>query len=310
MDSLISLVSPVSVDPVGARIRASRSICLGPALCALGDVAAGSAAREFASPAPRMGGPVDERIERVVRYAGMRSIRDAPGSGPVSDRGTRAAGPAWLSVGQASALLGVSSATLRRWAVEGRIATFTTPGGHRRFSPAAVESLLPRRPAARAAFAGATSNDQIQRAYRQSFHDAPAPPTFLDGVPSGARESLRGYGRVITTSIMRSVEASDGDLREAALAEGMIAAAAYGRIAATLGATMRETVATFLRFRTPFVREVAAAARRMGLDGPGATDLLDAVTVAVDRLLDATLEGFEAASVPEREPIHRGRPQS
>jgi hypothetical protein len=87
----------------------------------------------------------------------------------------------------------------------------------------------------------------------------------------------------------------------------MIAAAAYGRIAGTLGATMRETVATFLRFRMPFLREVAEAARRMGLDGPGATDLLDAVTVAVDRLLDATLEGYETASVRFSQPVHRGR---
>ena len=212
-------------------------------------------------------------------------------------------------MGQASALLGVSSATLRRWAVEGRIATFTTPGGHRRFSPAAVESLLPRRPAAQAALAGATSTDQIRRAYRESYRDGSVPPTFLDGVPSGARESLRGYGRVIATSIMRSVEASDDELRAAALAEGLIAAAAYGRIAATLGATMRETVATFLHFRMPFVREVAAAARRIGLDGPAATDLLDAVTVAVDRLLDATLEGFETASLRDPQSILRGRPK-
>jgi excisionase family DNA binding protein len=212
-------------------------------------------------------------------------------------------------MGEASALLGVSGATLRRWAVEGRIATFTTPGGHRRFSPAAVESLLRRRPAAQAALAGATSTDQIRRAYRESFRDAPVPPTFLGSVPSGARESLRGFGRVITASIMRSVEARGDDLREAALAEGMIAAAAYGRIAGTLAATMRETVATFLRFRMPFVREVAVATRRMGLDGPAATDLLDALAVTVDGLLDATLESFETASVREPRPIQRGRPK-
>lgn len=309
MDSLISLVSPVSVDPVGARAHAARSTREGAVLCGLGDGAAGPSRREFASWVAGTGCPDDERFERVVRYARMRAITDAPGGGPVSDRRTTTTGPTWLSMGEASALLGVSSATLRRWAVEGRLATFTTPGGHRRFSPAAVESLLPRRPAAHAALAGATSTDQIQRAYRQSFHDDAAPPTFLDGVPSGARESLRGNGRVITTSIMRSVEARTDDLREAALAEGMIAAAAYGRIAGTLGATMRETVAAFLRFRMPFVREVAAAARRMGLDVPGATDLLDAVTVAIDRLLDATLEGFETASVREPQPIHRGRPK-
>src|SRR5665811_882131 len=116
--------------------------------CVLGDGAHGLALREFPSRATPLGGPGPERIERVVRYARPQAATDVPDDGPVSDRETRAAGPGWLSMGQASALLGVSSATLRRWAVEGRIATFTTPGGHRRFSPAAVESLLPRRPAA------------------------------------------------------------------------------------------------------------------------------------------------------------------
>jgi excisionase family DNA binding protein len=213
----------------------------------------------------------------------------------------------WLSMGQASAVLGVSTATLRRWAVAGRLATFTTPGGHRRFNPAAVEALLPKRRPTRPALAGATTADQIQRAYRQSIHDDAGLPSFLDRVPSGARGSLRGYGRIITSSILRYLEAADGDLREATLGEGLIAAAAYGRIAGMLDATMRETVATFLRFRMPFVREVAGTARRLGLDAGGATELLEAVTVAVDRLLDATLEGYEAAVRRAPHPVHRGQ---
>lgn len=214
----------------------------------------------------------------------MRAISGSAGH-RVTDSGAKA-GPGWLSMGEASVLLGVSTATLRRWAVEGRLATFTTPGGHRRFSPATLEALLPQRAVPRAGLTGAPSADQIQRAYRRSIHDDAALPTFLDRVPSGARESLRGYGRIITTSILRYLEAGSDDLREAALAEGMIAAAGYGRIAGMLGATMRETVATFLRFRMPFVREMAGTARRLGLDAAGATDLLEAVTVAVDRLLD------------------------
>ena len=40
----------------------------------------------------------------------------------------------WLSVHDASAMLGVSPATLRRWSVAGEIEAFTTPGGHRRFA--------------------------------------------------------------------------------------------------------------------------------------------------------------------------------
>lgn len=197
-------------------------------------------------------------------------------------------------MGTASALLGVSTATLRRWAVEGRIATFTTPGGHRRIRQATIEALLPGLRSQHAAISSSATSGQIHRAYH-SMQEEGGLPTFLDGVPSGAREPLRSHGRIVAASIMRYLDARADDPREAALAEGLIAAAAYGRIAGALGATMRETVATFLRFRTPFVHQMAEAAQRQGLDAAGATDLLEAVTVAIDRLLDATLEGFESS---------------
>jgi excisionase family DNA binding protein len=49
----------------------------------------------------------------------------------------------WLSVHEACELLGVVPATLRRWSGAGRVSSFTTPGGHRRFSRTEILSLLP-----------------------------------------------------------------------------------------------------------------------------------------------------------------------
>jgi excisionase family DNA binding protein len=49
----------------------------------------------------------------------------------------------WLSVHEASALVGVSPATLRRWSDAGEIVAFTTPGGHRRFARSAILAMLP-----------------------------------------------------------------------------------------------------------------------------------------------------------------------
>ena len=49
----------------------------------------------------------------------------------------------WLSVHEASELLGVVPATLRRWSTAGRVSSFTTPGGHRRFSRTEILRLLP-----------------------------------------------------------------------------------------------------------------------------------------------------------------------
>ncbi|HHU38043.1 MAG TPA: helix-turn-helix domain-containing protein, partial [Propionibacterium sp.] len=48
----------------------------------------------------------------------------------------------WLSVQEASAMLGVSPATLRRWSAAGEVEAFTTPGGHRRFSLTTLKAVL------------------------------------------------------------------------------------------------------------------------------------------------------------------------
>lgn len=49
--------------------------------------------------------------------------------------------PTWLSLDEAARRLSVHPATLRDWADKGRIRTFRTPGGHRRFSESDVVEL-------------------------------------------------------------------------------------------------------------------------------------------------------------------------
>ena len=48
----------------------------------------------------------------------------------------------WLSLGPASRLVGVDPDTLRRWADDGRVDVYVTPGGHRRFDRRAIEALV------------------------------------------------------------------------------------------------------------------------------------------------------------------------
>ena len=47
-----------------------------------------------------------------------------------------------LPVGAAAALIGISADTLRRWEKSGRISSFRTPTGHRRFRRGDVLALL------------------------------------------------------------------------------------------------------------------------------------------------------------------------
>ena len=52
----------------------------------------------------------------------------------------------WLSLQEASDMLGVHPSTLRQWADSGKIPTVRTPGGHRRFAESDVRALLEPEP--------------------------------------------------------------------------------------------------------------------------------------------------------------------
>jgi len=109
--------------------------------------------------------------------------------------------PERLALGEASRLLGVDPDTLRRWADEGRVPAFTTPGGHRRFERRALERLIAARrtgPAGGLASLGA-SQDRLSAAYRRRYgehHGGKLDPRAT--VPASERESYREVGRKLS----------------------------------------------------------------------------------------------------------------
>jgi excisionase family DNA binding protein len=50
----------------------------------------------------------------------------------------------WLTLGQAARFLGVAQSTIRKWSDEGRVPTFYTPGGHRRYRRSDLDAFLER----------------------------------------------------------------------------------------------------------------------------------------------------------------------
>jgi len=50
--------------------------------------------------------------------------------------------PEWLTAGQAARFLGVAQSTIRRWSDQGRVPTFYTPGGHRRYRRVDLDTLV------------------------------------------------------------------------------------------------------------------------------------------------------------------------
>lgn len=192
-------------------------------------------------------------------------------------------GEAWLRTGDATALLGVTPATVRRWADAGHFVTWVTPGGHRRFDRS---SLL--------AFAA-----------QDLAADERSPKAALDRVGSrgtgdGCHEGCerRGYhglwleAQTLALTLVAVVQSAGVDPALAGSADA--AAARFGNVAASRKMTAAELADAFFAIRDPLLRAVSASACLRGLDGAAASDLLVEAISRTDRLLQRSLAAHQA----------------
>jgi excisionase family DNA binding protein len=205
---------------------------------------------------------------------------------------------AWLNLGEASRLLGISQGTLRRWADRGQVSSFTTPGGHRRFPRAAILALLPAARARRPQLAELGQDSvRMTGAYRRMFDVAQDRPLTILGslLPESERQLFRERGRRMVECLLAHLDADGPAPAMANLHEAAGHALEYGAVTAKLGASLSEAVETFLHFRSPFIGELATTARKRGLDTREATTLLVDAENAFDKLLLAFMDGWQHA---------------
>jgi excisionase family DNA binding protein len=214
--------------------------------------------------------------------------------------GARTARERWVGLGEASAMLGITPGTLRRWADEGRLPVFTTPGGHRRFSHSSLLAMLPAKRPHRPTLARlGASPERIARAYRarrpaKATRDAQAP--WIESLPPDIRSSFRDRGRELVAALLDHLDATDEQAAAERLTEAKRLAASHGREVAGLGLSLTDAVEGFLRFRSPFTEALGSLARRRGLDTAQATALLNQAELATDALLVAVMTGHSLAT--------------
>jgi excisionase family DNA binding protein len=201
---------------------------------------------------------------------------------------------------EASDLVGVSQATLRRWSEAGDVEAFTTPGGHRRFTRASLARLLPRpgRPRRTLLQLGETP-ERVVRHYRRELAGTHA-HEWLPPLDDAGKAAFREPGREILAGVLAFLDAPTAEAGEAGLAAALAGVATYGELAAANRLGIAQTATAFLHFRAPFLDELAVISRRRRLDTSEALALLTAATTAFDRLLPALLESYLAAGKPAR----------
>jgi len=206
--------------------------------------------------------------------------------------------PERLALGEASRLLGVDPDTLRRWADEGRVPAFTTPGGHRRFERRALERLIAARrtgPGGGLAGLGA-SQDRLSAAYRRRYgeHHGLAPDPRAT-VPASERESYRELGRKLVDALVRHLDEA-GPGRALAEREAVDLAAHLGERLAIHGVALADGVSMFVSARRPFLAELSVVARRRGVEAARIGEVYDTSTGLLDRLLLAFVAAHESST--------------
>jgi excisionase family DNA binding protein len=208
----------------------------------------------------------------------------------------------WLALGAASRLVGVGPDTLRRWADSGKVQSYQTPGGHRRFLRSSLEAMInaPRRHRygmERLADSAGTIVGDVQRRMQRTGY---AGQVWQARLSAEQRADFRRWGQRTFNLVIEYVAAGKRAERALLLGEAEKMGGLYGAEASKAGLSLAETIEAFLFFRTPVLEAIAAHLRRRSADVNDVTAAFREASAAIDQVLVALVsshrEDAQAAS--------------
>jgi hypothetical protein len=188
----------------------------------------------------------------------------------------------------------VDGDTLRRWADEGRVRAFATPGGHRRFDRRSLERLAESRRVDRRPLAtlGATPA-RLTRAYRRSYRAEGADRVVVD---RPERDAFRQDGRRLVEALLAHLDAEDHKSRERSEADAGATVDELAKRLASSDRSLTESVEAFVAARGPFLQELGAVGRRRALDPARLASAYETASSVLDRLLLRFIATYQEAS--------------
>jgi len=199
----------------------------------------------------------------------------------------------WLSIEEASRMLGVGQAALRRWSDEGKVPVYRTPGGHRRYREADLQATLqgdregkpaqtPRRRMSHQVLTGLSfsgyQSDYLRELQTRSWYRAYSPMQ---------REELRISGRRLVDLAVRSISGR-GD-REQTVDEARAIGRRYGAISAAADLSATDTVEAFIFFRSPVMQAVEQFIEEENLPAKRVVRIFAELMHFMDQVLVATI---------------------
>jgi len=193
-------------------------------------------------------------------------------------------------------MLGVDPDTLRRWADNGKIEVFTTPGGHRRFLRTSIDGMLPRARTARRPSLSAMGEppDRIAAEFRKRVRTELTDQDWRARFDEHALRWFRERGMRMSDLLLGSLDTTRRAGREQYLTQSEELGREYGVEAKKAGMSLGEATQAFLFFRARFMAEIAQVARRRALASEQASLLFEEADRALDRVILALIQGHQA----------------
>lgn len=206
-------------------------------------------------------------------------------------------GTLWLTLGEASRILGVDPDTLRRWADNGKVEVLKTPGGHRRFLRSSIEAMLPRprQPARQSLTAMGEPPDRIAAEFVRRVRSDMAAQDWHSRFDEASLRWFRERGMRMSDLLIGYLDAVRRPGREEYLKQAAALGGEYGIEAKRRSLSLGEATQAFLFFRARFLAEIANVARRRALEARQTATLFEEADKALDAVILALIDGHRGA---------------
>jgi excisionase family DNA binding protein len=206
-----------------------------------------------------------------------------------AESGVGRGGTRWVTLQRACEILGVDESTLRRWADAGRLKTYRTPGGHRRFSLANLQEMVAGE--GRNHGAGEIERITVARIRRQLQRARQQEDGWYASLSDANRQKLRDLGRRLIEMAGEYLE--KGGRRAALLDEALEIGGAYGRVLIDAGLPLASGVGAYIGFRKTMDETTRQAATREALSAEEALETYGQVHALGDQVLLGMAAAYE-----------------
>jgi excisionase family DNA binding protein len=204
----------------------------------------------------------------------------------------------WLPLGAASRLVGVGPDTLRRWADSGKVQSYQTPGGHRRFLRSSLEAMInaPRRQRYGVDRLPDSAQTMAGELHRRIARTGYAGQPWQARLTVEQRDDFRRWGQRTFNLVIEYVASAKRAEREVLLEEAQKMGGLYGGEASRGGLTLAEAIEAFLYFRSPVLEAIAGHLRRRSAEVNDVTSAYREANQAIDQVLVALVDAYGAAA--------------